>query len=259
MKKYFKLSWIYFLVIHLTGCDQDIDKFDNSINYIYFDLPFVLDRYGRETQQREDSIEYSFAMDPIEVTQHVFKIPVSTVGLAYNQDRSYRVEMVADSSDVTTDDWEAASIASPVIRANKLIDTLYVTVNRTPILKTTSRHIVFRILPNENFQLGTTDCQMAKISVTDVLTPPDWWKKYQGYFGEFCREKYAKWQEIYYLGADPNVDDEGNQYYWDNMPSNAMPSWYPSTFVFIRVLKQYFIDHEEYPDGDRSKPRISLP
>ena len=76
--------------------------------------------------------------------------------------------------------------------------------------------------------------------------------------------KYAKWQEIYFYGADPNVEkwgpNTGKLLYWDQMPYYAgYPSWYPSTFMFISKLKQYFIDHEVYPDGDTSKPRITLP
>lgn len=52
----------------------------------------------------------------------------------------------------------------------------------------------------------------------------------------------------------------GKLLYWDQMPYYAgYPSWYPSTFMFIGKLKQYFIDHEVYPDGDTSKPRITLP
>jgi hypothetical protein len=96
------------------------------------------------------------------------------------------------------------------------------------------------------------------------LQAPSWWPSWERYFGVFVREKYAKWQEIYFYGADPNVEkwgpNTGKLLYWDQMPYYAgYPSWYPSTFMFISKLKQYFIDHEVYPDGDTSKPRITLP
>ena len=65
------------------------------------------------------------------------------------------------------------------------------------------------------------------------------------------------------MGADPNLEkygpDTGKQLYWGQMPYYTVSSWYPSTFMFIRKLKQYFIDNEVYPDGDTSKPRITLP
>ena len=117
---------------------------------------------------------------------------------------------------------------------------------------------------NENFQVGASELLAAKLVFSDILQAPSWWPSWERYFGVFVREKYAKWQEIYFYGADPNVEkwgpNTGKLLYWDQMPYYAgYPSWYPSTFMFISKLKQYFIDHEVYPDGDTSKPRITLP
>ena len=45
----------------------------NRANYIYFDLPFQLDQYGRKTTERVDCLVYSFAIVDLmskEVTVH---------------------------------------------------------------------------------------------------------------------------------------------------------------------------------------------
>ena len=83
---------ILYMIMAIAGmiavsCDKAIDEFDNSTNYIYFDMPFVLDQYGRKTTVREDSLMYSFAMDDLSVTEYTFKIPVNSVGLVTDQDR----------------------------------------------------------------------------------------------------------------------------------------------------------------------------
>lgn len=264
MNTFRKIFVPMFALVLLAACNQDIDQFDNGENYIYFNMPFVSDQYGRPTTTRLDSLAYSFALDDYAITSYTFKIPVNTVGLAFPDDRSYRVEVIADSSTATPAEWNQQAIEQPVIKGGRLTDTLYITVNRTEILQTEWHHLIFRLLPNDQFRMGDRQLLTAKISFSDILQPPGWWTKWQGVFGEFCREKFIKWQEIYCLGADPNVETIGGPglgkpLYWDNMPYYVNSGWYPSTYLFIRILKQYFIDHEVYPNGDTSKPRISLP
>lgn len=260
---------VYYMVICLMGilqaaCDKDIDKFDNSENYIYFDIPFKLDDYGRVTAIRIDSLVYSFAMDDASVTTHTFRIPVNSIGLRAAQDRSYKV--IADEKATTAEerDWDQSVLQTAIIDAGELKDTLEVVVNRTEVLKKEARTLTLRLVENEHFQLGAQELLNIKISFSDILQPPSWWKRWESVFGVFVREKYAKWQEIYYYGADPNAEkwgpNAGKLMYWDQMPYNGpMRDWYPSTFMFIAKLKQYFMDHEVYPDGDTSKPRITLP
>lgn len=259
-----KISILLCILCSMIACNQDIDKFDNGANYIYFNMPFKTDQNGRATTIREDSLIYSFALEDISVTSYTFKIPVNTVGLENDIDRSYKVEVVAANTSASDSQWDQTTLTNPMIKSGNLQDTLYVTVFRTADLRTEKKNITFRLLANAYFQLGDRDLLTAKISFSDILLPPNWWSKWQGVFGEFSREKFVKWQEIYYEGADPNVETlggpgMGKPLYWNNMPNSTVSSWYPSTFMFIRILKQYFIDNVVYPDGDTSKPRVILP
>ena len=73
MKKIILYMTLCLIGMVQVACDQDIDGFDNSTNYIYFDLPFQLDQYGRKTTERVDSLVYSFAIVDLmskEVTLH---------------------------------------------------------------------------------------------------------------------------------------------------------------------------------------------
>lgn len=91
MKKIILYMTLCLIGMVQVACDQDIDGFDNSTNYIYFDLPFQLDQYGRKTTERVDSLVYSFAMDDPSVTSYTFKIPMNSVGLKTETDRHYKV------------------------------------------------------------------------------------------------------------------------------------------------------------------------
>lgn len=261
MKKLIYILISLWLAVHFTACEKDIEKFDNSANYIYFGIPFQKDQYGRDTKQRLDSISHSFALDGAETQDYTFKIAVNTIGLESDQDRSYKVEIVKDSTDTADEEWNPSVLEAPVISKGMLTDTLLIVVKKTDAIKDKWHHLVLRLLPNENFQPGTYDLQTVKICFTNIITAPDWWKKWKPYFGEFYQEKFDKWREIYYLGADPNTQpsgpNKGKQWYWDNMPDNFYSC--PSTIAFVQVLKNYFIENEVYPGGDKTKPRITLP
>ena len=151
---------ILYMIMAIAGmiavsCDKAIDEFDNSTNYIYFDMPFVLDQYGRKTTVREDSLMYSFAMDDLSVTEYTFKIPVNSVGLVTDQDRGFKV--VVESGTATGNDWDETSLSKGMIPAGELIDTLRVTVKRTDVLKKEWRTITFRLEQNEHFALGAAE------------------------------------------------------------------------------------------------------
>lgn len=257
MKKSIYIVILSLLPLFFASCDKDIDKFDNSTNYIYFGIPFVQDQYGRDTKTRVDSISHSFAMDAMGVETYTFRIAVNTIGLASPEDRNYTVKVLEKESNVTSDDWEANSIANTIMKSGSITDTLELVVKKSDVLSKEWRHMVLELKANEHFLLGPDSLRTLKVSFSNIVTPPAWWNNWKSLFGDFNREKYAKWREIYYLGADPNVDDDGKQLYWDNMPE--YPYWANSTKAFVQILKVYFLEHEVYPDGDTSKPRILLP
>lgn len=261
MKKLIYLFTCLWLALHFTACDKDIARFDNATNYIYFGIPFEKDQYGRDAEKRQDSISHSFALDGAGTLYYTFKIPVNILGLESEQDRNYKIEIVSDSTDATNDDWNPDSISNRMIHKGTLSDTLNIVVKKTDAIKNQWRHLVLRLVPNENFQAGDHELQTVKICFTNIVTPPGWWNTWIRYFGEFCQEKFDKWREIYYPGADPNIEsygpNKGKQWYWDNMP--YYPNNCPSTHAFIQVLKNYFIENEVYPGGDKTKPRITLP
>lgn len=261
--KYYYLLPILFV---LLSCEESLPlNFNSNNSYIYFNIPFEKDNYGKDLTTRVDSIEYSFSLEGPEVSHHILKVPVSIAGFANENDREFSVEVVDNETTAAKEDWDIESIENPVFRKGAMSDTLYIKLNRTPELKDKKKSITISLKANENFNLGETALTSVKISFSDILQPPTWYNAWRNVFGlVFYREVYVKWQEIYYLGADPNVETlggpgMGQPLWWDNMPYYANQSWYPSTFLFVRTLKQYFLDNIVYPEGDESKPRILIP
>lgn len=261
MKLNYKIAIVGAIVSTLLSCEKsEVESFDATQSYIYIDKPFVYDSYGRLTTERVKGMDYSFAFDAPEVKSYTFSVPVAVMGLLSDADRSYKVEVVKEKTTATNADWDESNINDVYIKKGELFTSLKVVVKRTSSLTTEAKTICLRLVANDNFVLG--DHQLVDIVLTysDILKEPAWWPKYIRYFGSYQKEVYLKWKDIYYLGADPNINyDNNKQLYWDNMPKYYRPDTYPVMAMYIQILKQYFIDHEVYPGGDTSKPRIILP
>lgn len=249
------------VTLSLGSCEAtDVGSFDTATSYIYIDTPFLYDSYGRLTKERLKEYVYSFAFDDYEVKDYTFKVPVSIMGKPFDVDRQYKVEVVRDKTTATAEDWDENSISEVYIKKGEVVTPLEVVVKRHDRLKDVELAIVLRVLENENFAVGDKDLMEITLKFSDILKEPSWWKYYVKYFGPYQKEIYIQWREIYYLGVDPGINfGNGEQLYWDNMPTSFYADWYPILDMCMKVMKQYFIDNEVYPDGDTSKPRILLP
>lgn len=255
-----KLLIIPLLLFAIVSCSKEKPfAFNTNDNYIYFDMPFKLDSYYNPTTERMDHLEYSFAFDDNDIQSHTFEIPIAVMGVSQDRTRTYTV-VVSDETTASSIHWNEAQTKESVLKKGEVFTNLNITVNRTPDLTKELRCIVLQLLPNEEFALGDYMLQKVKISFSDILLEPAWWPKYVKYFGPYRKEVYRKWRDIYPLGADTYVNSvNGITLYWDNMPGTFIPSMHIILGMHIQVLKQYFIDHVVYPDGDPTKPRITLP
>lgn len=264
MNTYFKL---FCIILFASSCDQDIDKFTNEEHFIYFNIPFKLNQYGEPTTERLDSIEYSFALKSADFKTHTVKIPINTISLPTDFDRKYNIEIVKEETTALAEDWNESSIENSVVKSGLIIDTLSVIINRTESMSKENKAIVLRLKSNDYFQLGVSNLVTVKIVISDILLEPDYWKRFSKYFGPvFHKEVYRKWMEIYHLGADPNIESISyapnfNQPLWHgNMPYlTSLSDYYPSTLMFLGVLKKYFDENDVYPNADATKPPIRLP
>lgn len=262
IKKHSTACWLLGLLASVvTSCDnKDIDSFDMSTSYIYFDIPYIVNSDdGTETTYREDSISYSFALDPETVTDTTLKVVVKTIGMTADYDRPYGIEIVNENTTATSAEWDPSIINNRSIKAGELTDTIRIKVNRTDAMEEEWMKITLHVLPNENFAIGYGNLEEVLVSFSDILAKPDWWDTYSryGYFGNFYPEVYRKWIEIYHEGADPMLHPYNHEpMYWDNMPPSPTFYSYPVMALYYKQLQQYFLDNDIIPEGENEPIRI---
>ncbi|MFD2554334.1 DUF4843 domain-containing protein [Sphingobacterium tabacisoli] len=257
MKSNFIITCLLLLTMVACKDSHNMLEFDIADSYVYFALP---DDNTKSVERYIDSTYYSFSLDEnITITEKVLKIPVHIGGAAADKDRMYA--LVVDGA--SQYDPDMIKLTSPVIKAGKYNDTLYVTVKRDPYLLTNQMVLHLGLQANDDFKVGNVHNSTMKIVVDDILREPKWWNTWKNYFGPFKKEVFQKWMQLYYLGADPSPELGGNNpgpfYYWDNMPSYANADSYPVTFNYITILKQFFENNVVYPNGDTTQERILLP
>lgn len=267
MNTYFKTFFSLCLFSLIVSCNKEIEKFTGSDNFIYFDIPFKLDKYNKPTDVRLDSISYSFALEASDYKTHIIKIPVNSISLPSSSDRSYDVEIVREETTASDNEWDLSSIENLSIKAGCVTDTIMMSVNRTEIMTKKFRTVMLRITPNDNFKEGISSLLKVKVTFSDILLAPDYWSQISSYVGTtYYKEVYRKWMEIYYEGADPNTEtvkyapNYGKPLWHGNMPYLLSElQLYPSTIMFLKELQKYFKNNDVYPDGDTTKDPIRIP
>ncbi len=249
------ISAVILLCVLFVGCKKNTDlfKFDTTHSTIYFGYAPVTPNSDISNSIGIDSLNFSFALVPISETTYVFKVPVYISGVAKDYDRNYQVEIV-DS--LTTLSTEYFTVGESVITKGKFSDTLEVTIEKNEGLRENVKQIALRFKANEEFQIGYFNNQTFRLKVSDILLQPNWWNNWENVFGQYSQEKYQMWAIIYHDKADGYLD---YLYNYKNMPPRPLQSWYPTTFIFIQQLKAYFEKNIIFPDGDTSKPRITIP
>lgn len=254
---------IFLSIVTITSCSSDeIEGFDKSSCYINFVTPQTKDRYPVDT--KDNNYEYSFSLESEDYQSHVFRFEVLIMGVPVDYDRPYTIEVI--NEETTADKSMYVFESSRVLKKGQVKDTVELTLFRDAVLKEEARTVTLGLIENEHFKHGIDYKQSVTLTFTDELVQPEWWKhnSYKRWFGEYYREVYEKWMEIYYLGFDHGIHPDNEEpYYWRNMPkpgsNNIWAYSQPTLFVAIAKLKKYFNDNDIYPNGDTSKAPIKLP
>jgi len=243
----------------LMGCkkDKNVEFYDTDQSYVYFAL-LNPDRSSNKVEWYIDSMSYSFALEKDLLESKKLAIPIQIIGAEKLADRGYSFSI---DENKTTIDKSLISFSQPIIKAGKLQDSLFVYVKNDPILQTGAFFLHLNMLDNDNFLVGHSYNTHLRITISDQLLEPMWWKRWTSVFGKYEREIYKLWINIYYKGVDPTptTDPLKPVYYWDNMPFTPYYAFNPVTFIYVDKLRKYLEDNPVYPNGDMSKPRIYLP
>ncbi|WP_343561663.1 DUF4843 domain-containing protein [Sphingobacterium sp.] len=250
---------LFLSVIFLfSSCDKsdELTGYNTTDAFLYFG---ELKLKNQEPQQTTDAINFSFALENDSTSGMTLALPIILIGQAAKEDRAISVGLIANEKEYPSD---LVQISTPTLRKNHFQDTLFVYIKRAQELKQKIFSFQISLHENEKFKLGPASKTTFKLSLTDQLLEPHWWVGWKDYFGEYKKEVYKKWIEIYYPGADhtpPRFTGDKPNFAWNNMPPYPAITLYPVTFYFMEELKKYFRNNVVYPDGDSDKPRIYLP
>lgn len=250
------LLFIGAILVFASCQKQGIEEYDTGRSFIYFEKPAF--NIGN-TVDDPDSLRFSFAYEANTLHEKTLAFPIQLIGRSQPYDRTVGFRIIKDQ---TTLPDSLIQVVPPFIRSDHFRDTLFIRLKRSPILQRGNYQLLGELYQNETFGIVASSHTRIRLTVTDQLTEPYWWSDWRPLFGEYRKEVYKKWIEIYYPGADltpPVRPGDNPNYAWNNMPDFLYRNYYPLTLFYIGQLQEYFREHIVYPDGDPTKPRIVLP
>lgn len=168
---------IFFALVIMTSCKKDDIMNYEGDNYIQF------------AKNYEDSSLFSFLSFPND-DQAVVPIPVELVGRPGDKDRTYKISVLKSAT--TASDANYSLPASFTLKANKVADTAWITLKKTPELSIKPVKLVLKIEPSDDLKVGQIDHTLSILYISNVIARPDWWDdNVEGRFlGEYSDKKY---------------------------------------------------------------------
>lgn len=198
MKKIVILGLFFLSFLGLVSCSQEEIKTYNDTDNIYFSLAVYPYIKKENVPIRTDSTGFSFALEKASLDKKVFLIPIRVQGKLSNVDR--KVKVTVDPSSTAVEETNFSLPENILIRAGKEVDTIAVTVYRTPDLKLKMATLVLNLEENEFFSTKmqstvtnvitkkTMSFVRFKLSFDDRMTEPKGW--YQYFLGNFSAKKF---------------------------------------------------------------------
>jgi hypothetical protein len=200
MQRSIYTAFVFAIFLLGQSCKKEKLMTYNANDNIYFNYST-----GTDPIRYADSTVVTFAFNNADVKDTTIRIPVVVTGVVSDHDRTYAIMTDAGTSAVSNTDYILPS--SFTIAAGKTSDTLLIRLNRTAVLKDTSRVLRLRLKATDNFQTriqyrsgsyydisyiapgDTISVQTFKVIVSDRLEAGPYWSEYHYYFGEFSEKK----------------------------------------------------------------------
>ena len=154
----------YYILLALLPCalsckKDNIQLYEGS-DYIQFSRSFT------------DSSLFSFLAMPNK-DEAVAPLAVELAGQPADRDRTYRISVVKELSTATEANYLLP--ASFTLKANKVKDTAWITLKKTPAISVKPVKLVLKIEESDELKVGQTDHSAIILYISNVLARPDWW------------------------------------------------------------------------------------
>lgn len=165
----------------LPGCKQDINfpyEGKDRIQFRHYTTDY------NKVRHYSDSLVFSFGLKPDSILIDTAKIVMEYLGKGSDKERTYKVAIIADSTNAVAGTHYEAIDEVQKFRPNQLTDTLRIVVYRKN-LSTSFRHpetirLDLRLEPTEDFDLGLEGGITKKVLLNNYLSEPDWWNNNTG-------------------------------------------------------------------------------
>lgn len=179
-------------LVLLGSCKQDIDFPYAGKDRIQFQH-YTTDWNGN--RHYIDSITFSFGLVPAEELMDTLKLPVEYLGAGSDQERTYYVSVVADSTTAEEGVHYLPFERVQKFRPNELTDTLCIVILRESLPNdyTTGENLRLELQMEacDDFDLGLRGGIQKKIMLNNYMSEPTWWSgALNGYFGFFHPKKW---------------------------------------------------------------------
>ena len=180
-----KKRYIFLMITLLSGlwgCDNE--------NFLYNDISRLWLSGDAAQNATTDSVIFSFRLYNSEVQTDTIFVIGNLIGKASPEARSFKLEMVAEESNVAPTDYTFGTMVLP---ANQISARVPVIVKRQVPglnLRQEMARLQVRIVANENFGLGEEGTREYTLLWCDFFTQPSTWSVISPAVGVFTQAKY---------------------------------------------------------------------
>ena len=137
-----------------------------------------------------DSVLYSFKLYGSDVVEQTMNLIVNLTGDATSNDRTFKLEVVNEETNVSPGDYE---IGATVLPAGKYQAVVPIKVKRTASsidLKKVAAKLTLRVVPTDDLGAGRTEREKYSILWCDYLVKPATWGIIEWYIGPFSQARF---------------------------------------------------------------------
>ncbi len=182
MKTYIALLAAFVGLVSLTACEND--------PYLYKDTAKVWLSGDEDQNATADSVFYSFKIYGSDVTETTLNVVVNLTGEASDKDRTFKLEVVGEDSNVPADAYQLGNFVLPA-NAYKVKVPVKVKRNVSSLdLTKQTAQLTLKVVATDDLGVSVGDGSTYKLVWCDYLIQPKSWSVIQYYIGPFSQARY---------------------------------------------------------------------
>lgn len=151
--------------------------------------------YVQFVKHLNDSTMTSFLSLPND-NQILFPIAVELIGKPENKNRSFKILVIDSLTSAPAANYSIPGSFS--LGANKVVDTAWITIKKTPGIALSPVKLVLKLAPSEELMVGQTEYSAAIIKISNMISQPQWWNSTVTgrYLGDYSDKKYRLFIQV---------------------------------------------------------------